>query len=958
MFIRKKSIRGSVWKNVIFQTLFLVSVISSPIITNAENVDEQTRKVAEVVSQAGNLFANSPNTDTTASMVRSITTDAASSEIQDWLNRFGTARVRLDTDKNFSLKNSQFDLLIPLYDRKNNIAFSQWSLHRTDDRTQTNLGFGIRHFASQYMLGANVFGDYDLSRDHARAGIGAEYWRDYLKLGVNGYIGLTGWKDSPNMSHYEERPADGWDIRTQGWLPQFPQLGGKLTYEQYYGKEVALFGKDNRQRNPYAMTAALEYTPVPVVTIIGEQRHGQSGKNDTKLGLDLNYRIGVPWQHQIDAEMVANMRSLSGSRYDLVERNNNIVLEYREKQVISLHSADIVTGYGGERKPLSISVTSTHGLSHIDWSAPALLAAGGKIEQTENDWTVILPTYQANMQKLNTYKVSAVAVDTKGNRSNSSETLVTVQSPTISENKSTLTPVNSTLLADGVSSQELILTIKDEQGQNIETEIADIVLDSGTLKSAKVSGPERKDTGVYAIIVTAGLDEETVKITPKVRDVQFSPVEVIISALIPAQATSLISTDAPAYVSGDDKTVTVTLKDESGRIIKGQAALLTDSTVIIPNAIPKTRNSSWRDNGDGTYQAVYTVTTASDNVQATLQLSHWSSSISSEAYTIRPSSPTEAQSSISTNAQNYASNDEIIMTVTLKDAAGNPINDHAALLTDNTVTVANAVLKSDSTWQNSGNGTYHATYSITASGDNLLATLRLNHWSSYVSSETYTITPSAPSEARSSISTDKHSYASGDDIKVTVTLKDTVGSPIDDQAILLNNNTVRVANASLKSGSSWQASGNGMYHAIYTAESASTDLQAILMLPNWNNKVTSATYVITIVSGSTTVKGSQSLPFYPRTFSVNFIPDKDYIFDSNCLTVNGTLKVANLTPTNVSKWGDTPVNYNTVGTYVWNLTVSNQCGYPVSGSVTTHLYRPDGSAEINNYPINIDGKGA
>ncbi|ENP9037692.1 inverse autotransporter beta domain-containing protein, partial [Salmonella enterica subsp. enterica serovar Typhimurium] len=27
------------------------------------------------------------------------------------------------------------------------------------------------------MLGANIFLDYDLSRDHARAGFGGEYWR-------------------------------------------------------------------------------------------------------------------------------------------------------------------------------------------------------------------------------------------------------------------------------------------------------------------------------------------------------------------------------------------------------------------------------------------------------------------------------------------------------------------------------------------------------------------------------------------------------------------------------------------------------------------------------------------------------------------------------------------------------------------------------------------------------------
>ncbi|MEI9540184.1 inverse autotransporter beta domain-containing protein, partial [Enterobacter cancerogenus] len=84
-----------------------------------------------------------------------------------------------------------------------------------------------------WMFGANSFVDYDLSRDHARAGAGLEYWRDFLKLGFNGYTHLTSWKDSPDLDNYQERPANGWDIRAQAWLPSLPQLGGKLTYEQY-----------------------------------------------------------------------------------------------------------------------------------------------------------------------------------------------------------------------------------------------------------------------------------------------------------------------------------------------------------------------------------------------------------------------------------------------------------------------------------------------------------------------------------------------------------------------------------------------------------------------------------------------------------------------------------------------------------------------------------------------------
>ncbi|MFO6427880.1 inverse autotransporter beta domain-containing protein [Escherichia coli] len=66
---------------------------------------------------------------------------------------------------------------------------------------------------------------------------------------------------SPTVTDYDERPADGWDIRAEGWLPAYPQLGGKLVYQQYYGNEVALFGESERQKNPHAITAGVTWTP-------------------------------------------------------------------------------------------------------------------------------------------------------------------------------------------------------------------------------------------------------------------------------------------------------------------------------------------------------------------------------------------------------------------------------------------------------------------------------------------------------------------------------------------------------------------------------------------------------------------------------------------------------------------------------------------------------------------------
>jgi len=712
---------------------------STPTSATGEGGDEQAQKMAGYASQAGGFLAGGARGDAAASTARGMATGEAGGALQQWLSRFGTARVQLDADKHFSLKNSQFDLLMPLYDHGDEMVFTQGSLHRTDSRTQANLGAGWRHFTPTWMLGGNLFGDYDLSRDHARMGAGLEYWRDFLKLGANGYMRLTGWKDSPDLDNYQERPANGWDIRAQAWVPSLPQLGGKLNYEQYYGKEVALFGVDNRQKNPHAITAGINYTPVPLVTLGAEQRQGQSGKSDSRLTLEMNYQLGVPWRSQVDPTAVAAMRSLAGSRYDLVERNNNIVLEYRKKETIRLQTADLITGHAGEQKSLGVSVTSTYGLSRIDWDASALNAAGGKIVQNGGDYAVELPAYQSSPQGMNTYTVSGVAVDTRGNRSERSDTQVTVQAPEVNKQSSTFTPASSVLPADGRSTQALTLTLRGENNQAVDIDVKDIDLKKTVLKSAMVSELTRKSAGVYTVTVTAGTDNETVTLTPSVSGVTLSPAGVTITSTMPDEKMSTINTDATTYVTGTDMLITVTLKDKSGAALTGDAGLLTASTVTVPNATLKS-GSDWKDNADGTYTATYTAETVSTDNQATLKLSGWSTAKQSEKYAITAASPDQGQSIIARDNDTYVLGDDITITVTLKDKSGVALTGDTGLLTASTVTVPNATLKSGSGWKDNADGTYTATYIAETVSTNNQASLKLSGWSSSTESEAYAIT--------------------------------------------------------------------------------------------------------------------------------------------------------------------------------------------------------------------------
>ena len=568
---------------------------------DAEGTSDPTAQtVAGFASQAGGLLKNNHQGEAAASMGRGMATGAAGDALQQWLSHFGTARVQLNADEKFSLKNSQFDLLVPWYERDDRVMFSQGSLHRTDDRTQGNLGFGTRWFNDGWMWGANTFLDYDFSHEHTRAGLGVEYWRDYLKLSANTYMRLSGWKDSKDLEDYQERPANGWDLRTEGYLPAWPQLGGTLQYEQYYGNSVALFGKDHRQRDPNSVTLGVNYTPFPLLTLNVDERQGKGGENDTRIGLNLNWQPGVPLSHQLDPDEINALRTLSGNRYDLVDRNNDIVLEYRKKESIKLQTAAKLSGYSGEKKSLDVQVKASHGLDHITWSAPALVAAGGAIVSDALDsYSVILPDTKVGGVQSNTYEVSLVAYDRQGHHSKPAITTVTVNARSFSTAYSGFSPLSSFLNADGTSSEVLTLTLRDAQQQPIDESADNIHIDSvstpsGKETSSSVSRIRRASLGVYEVTVTAGKTQEHLTLTPVVENSPLPPATVDITRDIPAPDTSSFggpNGDVPATIPAGDPSgilLKYVAKDATGNPVRGIAGKLAFAVKDSNNLTPST----------------------------------------------------------------------------------------------------------------------------------------------------------------------------------------------------------------------------------------------------------------------------------------------------------------------------------------------------------------------------------
>ncbi|HAT3810721.1 TPA: hypothetical protein I8608_003622 [Morganella morganii] len=486
------------------------------------------------------VLQNNTGTDALADMARSHITGQANSalnrEIDTWLDSKGKVQTRLDVDRRFTLKNSQIDALLPVWENPAHLVFTQLSLHRTDDRTQSNTGLGYRYFTEDYTLGANTFYDHDWSRSHSRLGAGTEYQRDFFKAGLNGYFRLSRWKDSGDLSLYEERPANGWDIRAEGYLPDYPGLGGKLIWEQYYGDNVGLFGKDNLQKNPYAATAGVNYSPFPLLKFDADHRLGKGGKNDSRFGVSLNYALGVPLDTQLDSSELTAARSLSGSRYDFVGRNNNIVLEYRKKETITLQMASGVSGFAGEKKSLGVVINTTNGVSRIDWNDTELTAAGGKIIQDSAEhYSVVMPDFAYGEGARNSYPLTAVAYDLSGQASPQAGTTITVSSDAVSPGNSQLSPSLIVLPDDGISQSPLTLTLHsaaDKPVQGVAAEIAVKVTPlnraAGTDIRISTFTEDSHQPGVYHAVLTAGTQKGEFLLTPELQGAELSPARAVI----------------------------------------------------------------------------------------------------------------------------------------------------------------------------------------------------------------------------------------------------------------------------------------------------------------------------------------------------------------------------------------------------------------------------------------------
>lgn len=566
----------------------------------------------------------------------------ANQALRDVVAPFGTLHGNLTLDGDLRLRSAELDALLPLYDRQGHLVFTQLGTRKTADHITTNIGVGSRYFFADTMLGVNAFYDVQWKQQHQRLGIGVEWWRDNLKLAANGYMGLSDWVQSPTLADYDERPADGWDIRAQGWLPTYPQLGGKLTFAQYYGEGVTLFGDSERQANPFALTAGLSYTPFPLLTADVEHRIGAQGVNDTRLSLGVNLQLGTPWSQQLDPRGVT--RTLSHHRYDVVSRNNDIVLNTRKQTLITLALPAQLDGQGGDSVTLTPTITAKYGVSHVALQEQALLLAGGKVLQNDARQLVIqLPEQAAPIA------LGVTAYDTRGNASQTQ--YVQLITRTVTGTHLTLTASEQQV----PTSRPITLTLAatDANGHPLRSEAVSWRSDSGTLDGQPQTDAEGRATATLHNAV-AGQTRVTVHIKGQ-----------------------SITSDALTFTPVHYATL---LMDKTAAVANGQDAVRYSLTVRDGQGLPVAEAPvQWRSNL-GELSDISAATDAHGIAQATLRSRYQGEAIVQavqgellvSAPTVPFSTALSVQMAVSQNQALANGQDSVTYTLVLRDSAGLP----------------------------------------------------------------------------------------------------------------------------------------------------------------------------------------------------------------------------------------------------------------------------------------------
>ncbi|MFJ7311479.1 ZirU family protein [Pseudomonas sp. NPDC098747] len=349
----------------------LVPVVKTADMSTNSAPSQSEQKIASTLSSLGQSLSDTEVedrgqqlTDQAVNRVTGMATSSVGQAIEGVLNKKGTAKVGISASVESGQVDYSLDYLHPMLETETSTLFSQIGMRTSNEREIGNIGVGYRSAVNEgLMLGANMFLDQDFSRDHTRASVGVEAWAEAARLSANVYTPVSGWKDSedhelitdPETYILQERPAKGWDVNVEGPIPGVPQLAVTGEYFEWKGDKVdALGSRGELEKDPKGYSVGVKWQPMPLVGFVAEHSEVSGSDSDFSLGMDLTWNFDLSLQEQLDSTNSFAVKPLDQARKELVTRNHEMVLEYREKSKVAPiqpleFAVDNIEGTAGQR---------------------------------------------------------------------------------------------------------------------------------------------------------------------------------------------------------------------------------------------------------------------------------------------------------------------------------------------------------------------------------------------------------------------------------------------------------------------------------------------------------------------------------------------------------------------------------------------------------------------------------
>lgn len=253
----------------------------------------------------------------------------SAAQLPDWMEHWEFAmNVEEDDGPDYFI-----DPILPLYRSASGeqLVFVEPRLRYADGEFLFNNGLGIRQLVSNraWLLGANMFHDYETEHSHYRLGWGLEALSSYAEARFNYYLALSQQRlvyELGSVRNIEEA-VDGFDFELGVPVPHYSRLKVFMGYNWYNFEKF---------KNQSGWTMRTEYTPVPFIVIDGLL------SNDTKSNLDwgMTVALRLPFGRndpttarsllKFDDTMFPESDA-SEHLFRLVERHHEIVVERRQE---------------------------------------------------------------------------------------------------------------------------------------------------------------------------------------------------------------------------------------------------------------------------------------------------------------------------------------------------------------------------------------------------------------------------------------------------------------------------------------------------------------------------------------------------------------------------------------------------------------------------------------------------